>query len=82
MRSIAAALGILRNSVAKAVSADGPTKYVRAPQDARDQSGGKRAVRELIGSLCAVPRRLIWDNFTGIRRRNSCAAGVAAFTGS
>ncbi|MBT2533953.1 DDE-type integrase/transposase/recombinase [Arthrobacter sp. ISL-48] len=36
---------------------------------------------ELIGSLGAVPRRLIWDNETGIGRRNSYAAGVAAFAG-
>jgi hypothetical protein len=36
---------------------------------------------ELIGSLGAVPRRLIWDNETGISRRNSYAAGVAAFAG-
>jgi hypothetical protein len=37
---------------------------------------------ELLGSLGAVPRRLIWDNETGIGRRNSYAAGVAAFAGS
>jgi hypothetical protein len=36
---------------------------------------------ELIGSLGAVPRRLIWDNESGIGRRNSYAAGVAAFAG-
>lgn len=36
---------------------------------------------ELIGSLGAVPRRLIWDNETGIGQRNSYAAGVAAFAG-
>jgi hypothetical protein len=36
---------------------------------------------ELIGSLGAVPRRLIWDNEAGIGRRNSYAAGVAAFAG-
>ncbi|MDF9277606.1 IS21 family transposase [Arthrobacter sp. EH-1B-1] len=36
---------------------------------------------ELIGRLGAVPRRLIWDNETGIGRRNSYAAGVAAFAG-
>jgi hypothetical protein len=36
---------------------------------------------ELIWSLGAVPRRLIWDNETGIGRRNSFAAGVAAFAG-
>jgi hypothetical protein len=36
---------------------------------------------ELLGSLGAVPRRLIWDNETGIGRRNSYAAGVAAFAG-
>jgi transposase len=36
---------------------------------------------ELIGSLSAVPRRLIWDNETGIGRRNTYAAGVAAFAG-
>ena len=38
-------------------------------------------MRELLGSLGAVPRRLIWDNETGIGRRNSYAAGVAAFAG-
>ena len=38
-------------------------------------------VWQLIGSLCAVPRRLIWDNEIGIGRRNSYAAGVAAFAG-
>ncbi|TSE15722.1 IS21 family transposase [Arthrobacter sp. KBS0703] len=36
---------------------------------------------DLIGSLGAVPRRLIWDNETGIGRRNSFAAGVPAFAG-
>jgi transposase len=36
---------------------------------------------ELLGSLAAVPRRLIWDNETGIGWRNSYAAGVAAFAG-
>ncbi|TLM82972.1 IS21 family transposase [Pseudarthrobacter sp. NamE2] len=36
---------------------------------------------ELLGGLGAVPRRLIWDNETGIGRRNSYAAGVAAFAG-
>lgn len=36
---------------------------------------------ELLGSLAAVPRRLIWDNETGIGRRNSNAAGAAAFAG-
>jgi hypothetical protein len=36
---------------------------------------------ELLGSLGAVPRRLIWDNETGIGRRNSYAAGVVAFAG-
>ncbi|WP_307102230.1 IS21 family transposase [Arthrobacter globiformis] len=36
---------------------------------------------ELIGGLGAVPRRLIWDNETGIGRRNSFAAGVPAFAG-
>ena len=33
MRSIAARLGISRNTVARAVSAEGPPAYVRAPQD-------------------------------------------------
>jgi transposase len=32
--------------------------------------------------LGAVPRRLIWDNETGIGRRNRLAAGVGAFTGA
>lgn len=36
---------------------------------------------ELIGSLGADPQRLIWDNESGIGRRNSYAAGVAAFAG-
>ncbi|RAM35466.1 IS21 family transposase [Arthrobacter globiformis] len=187
MRSIAARLGISRNTVAKAVSSDGPPAYVRAPQDSGikavepairallqenprmpatvlaervgwsgsaawfrenvarirpeyapadpadritydpgDQAqcdlwfpevqipvgAGKTRVLpvlvmvsshsrfimarmipsrmtgdllagmwELLGSLGAVPRRLIWDNETGIGRRNSYAAGVAAFAG-
>jgi len=187
MRSIAARLGISRNTVAKAVSADGPPTYVRAPQpsgikavepavrallkenprmpatvlaervgwsgspawfrenvarirpeyapadpadrisyEPGDQAqcdlwfpevripvdDGKPRVLpvlvmvssysrfimaqmipsrmtgdllagmwELIGGLGAVPRRLIWDNETGIGRRNSYAAGVAAFAG-
>ncbi|WP_411373717.1 IS21 family transposase [Arthrobacter sp. MPF02] len=187
MRSIAARLGISRNTVAKAVSSDGPPAYVRAPQDSGikavepairallmenprmpatvlaervgwsgspawfrenvarirpeyapadpadrisydpgDQAqcdlwfpevripvgAGKARVLpvlvmvsshsrfimarmipsrmtgdllagmwELLGGLGAVPRRLIWDNETGIGRRNSYAAGVAAFAG-
>jgi transposase len=187
MRSIAERLGISRNTVAKAVRADGPPKYVRAPQQSRikavepairallkenprmpatvlaervgwsgspawfrenvarirpeyapadpadrisyepgDQAqcdlwfpqvripvgAGKPRVLpvlvmvcsysrfimarmipsrmtgdllagmwELIDGLGAVPRRLIWDNETGIGRRNSFAAGVSAFTG-
>ena len=32
--------------------------------------------------LGAVPRRLIWDNETGIGRRNKLAAGVSEFTGA
>ena len=32
--------------------------------------------------LGAVPRRLIWDNETGIGRRNRLAAGVGGFTGA
>jgi len=32
--------------------------------------------------LGAVPRRLIWDNETGIGRRNRLAAGVSEFTGA
>ena len=36
---------------------------------------------ELLGPLGAVPRRLIRDHETGIGRRNSYAAGVAAFAG-
>ncbi|WP_243399928.1 IS21 family transposase [Arthrobacter glacialis] len=36
---------------------------------------------ELLGGLGAVPRRLIWDNETGIGRRNRYAAGVAGFAG-
>jgi hypothetical protein len=37
---------------------------------------------ELIGSLGAVPRRLIWDNETGIGRRNSYAAAWLPSPGS
>lgn len=37
---------------------------------------------ELIGALGRVPRRLIWDNETGIGRGGRLAAGVAAFTGT
>jgi hypothetical protein len=37
---------------------------------------------ELLGSLGAVPRRLIWDNEAGIGRRNGYAAGMAAFAGA
>jgi transposase len=37
---------------------------------------------ELIGLLGRVPRRLIWDNESGIGRGGRLAAGVAAFTGS
>jgi transposase len=36
---------------------------------------------ELLGGLGAVPRRLVWDNETGIGRRNRYAEGVAAFAG-
>lgn len=36
---------------------------------------------EAVGSMGAVPRRLIWDNETGIGRRNSFASGVSAFAG-
>lgn len=36
---------------------------------------------ELLSGLGAVPRRLVWDNETGIGRRNSFAAGVLAFAG-
>lgn len=35
----------------------------------------------LPGQLGAVPRRLIWDNETGIGRRNRLAAGVGEFVG-
>ncbi len=35
----------------------------------------------LAGQLGAVPRRLIWDNETGIGRRNHLAAGVGEFCG-
>jgi transposase len=38
-------------------------------------------MRELLHGLGAVPRRLVWDNETGIGRGNRYAAGVAAFTG-
>lgn len=46
MRSIAARLGVSRNTVAKAVSADGPPTYVRAPQDS-----GIKAVEPAIRAL-------------------------------
>jgi hypothetical protein len=36
---------------------------------------------DLLNGLGAVPRRLVWDNETGIGRRNRYAAGVAAFAG-
>jgi hypothetical protein len=37
---------------------------------------------ELIRGLGRVPRRLIWDNETGIGRGGKLAGGVAAFTGT
>jgi hypothetical protein len=37
---------------------------------------------ELIRALGRVPRRLIWDNETGIGRGGKLAEGVAAFTGT
>ena len=37
---------------------------------------------ELIRGLGRVPRRLIWDNETGIGRGGKLAAGVTAFTGT
>jgi hypothetical protein len=37
---------------------------------------------ELIRVLGRVPRRLIWDNETGIGRGGKLAEGVAAFTGT
>jgi transposase len=37
---------------------------------------------ELIGQLGGVPRRLIWDNESGIGRGGRLAEGVAAFTGT
>ncbi len=36
---------------------------------------------QLISGLESVPRRLVWDNETGIGRRNRYAAGVAALAG-
>jgi hypothetical protein len=36
----------------------------------------------LAGQLAAVPRRLVWDNESGIGRGGRLAAGVAAFTGA
>jgi transposase len=36
----------------------------------------------LSGQLGAVPRRLIWDNESGIGRRNRLAAGVSEFVGA
>ncbi|MGM7774714.1 IS21 family transposase [Arthrobacter sp. KNU-44] len=46
MRSLAARLGISRNTIAKAVSADGLPSYVRAPQDS-----GIKAVEPAIRAL-------------------------------
>jgi hypothetical protein len=46
MRSIAVRLGISRNTIAKAVSADGPPTYVRASQDS-----GIKAVEPAIRAL-------------------------------
>jgi transposase len=37
---------------------------------------------DLVQQLGRVPRRLIWDNETGIGQRGRLAAGVAAFTGT
>jgi transposase len=36
----------------------------------------------LSGQLGAVPRRLVWDNESGIGRRNRLAAGVGEFSGA
>lgn len=36
----------------------------------------------LSSQLGAIPRRLIWDNETGIGKRNKLAAGVGEFTGA
>jgi hypothetical protein len=46
MRSIAARLGSSRNTVAKAISSEGPPTYVRAPQDS-----GIKAVEPAIRAL-------------------------------
>jgi hypothetical protein len=46
MRSIAARLSISRNTVAKAVSAEGPPTYVRGPQDS-----GIKAVEPAVRAL-------------------------------
>jgi hypothetical protein len=49
MRSIAARLGISRNNVAKAVSADGPPTYVRSLQDSgikAAEPAGRALLRE------------------------------------
>ncbi|MBT2568202.1 helix-turn-helix domain-containing protein, partial [Arthrobacter sp. ISL-85] len=53
MRSIAARLGISRNTVAKAVSADGPPTYVRAPRDS-----GIKAVEPAIRALLVENPRM------------------------
>lgn len=53
MRSIAARLGISRNTLAKAVSAEGPPTYVRAPLNS-----GIKAVEPAIRALLRENRRM------------------------
>lgn len=53
MRSIAARLGISRNTVAKAVSSEGPPTYVRAAQDS-----GIKAVEPAIRALLLEKPRM------------------------
>ena len=74
MRSIAARLGISRNTVAKAVSGDGPPTCVRAPQD----SGTKAvepASRALLKEQPRLPatvlaERVVWSGSPAWSREN------------
>ena len=66
MRSIATRLGISRNTVAKAVSADGPPTYARAPQD----SGIKAvepAIRVLLQENPRMPATVLAERVGWVR---------------